>query len=858
MEAAIQTDPAAEFDAAPYDFAEVRTIADELGLAEPVAIALVRRGFRTAASARQFLAAEERHDWRLFSGIDDAVALIVAACREGRRITVHGDYDVDGMAATALAVGALRGFGADCDWVIPDRLADGYGLNASTIGGLGERGTTLLISVDCGITSVAEVELARSLGIEVVVTDHHTPAAELPDCPIVHPVVGGYPFAGLCGTAVAAKLIEGVTEALGAPARADADLDIVALATVADMVPLLGENRSLVRRGLAAMRRRPRPGLAALMEVSKVEPEHVDESDIGFRLAPRLNAAGRLYRADAGVELLLTADRDRAAEIARELDAANYERREIEREVLNAAETALRELPDEERSSGIVLAGEGWHPGVVGIVASRIAERHDKPAVLIALEAGRGRGSGRSRGDFDLLAALQACAPHLERFGGHRAAAGLEIAAARIGDFRRAFVEHANRVTPAGAGKAPERVDAIVGAEALGLDVAEQLRRLGPFGMGNPSIRLLVPWARLSDVRPMGEEGAHARFSLQTGSSRAQGVAFRTGEKLAAAGERPHDLTLALELNHWNGSVEPRAVLGRARRVDPLAEQAADGTCCSCGRLSRTDSFWTRFEAALGPEHVAPAEPISEAGQRAMIHAHGTAIVARISELVSSGAPTLVVCADAARRAELALLAAAPSRFGGRVAVACRRCADESLSEAAAEVSGGPALLLTDWQTLLREPQVAHGFPHLVAVDPPSSEAERAVALRAATTGGYFHAVWGPPELEHSARVLGEEWQPRRALAEIYRAARADELAGEGLRRALAGDGRYARAAEIAARCVLVLGELGLAELGGTAAVRTLRVVSSERTELERSSAWRRFANAHEERLRFLRDQKQT
>ena len=296
-----------------YDYSEARRIADDLQLADPVAIALVRRGHRTVEAARAFLEAGESHDPGLFEGIEGAVETIRAAIADGRRITVHGDYDVDGICSTSVMVGALRRAGADCDWLIPDRLGDGYGLSAGSLAKLEERGTGLLITVDCGIGSADEIDSILAAGIGVVVTDHHQPGERLPACPIVHPVVGEYPFEGLCGAAVAAKLAQSLQRELSGDESAPLpDPDLVALATVADLVPLVGENRHLVRRGLGEIRRAPRPGLLALMAISNVDPERIDEGDIAFRLGPRLNAAGRLYRADAGVELMLTDDPARA------------------------------------------------------------------------------------------------------------------------------------------------------------------------------------------------------------------------------------------------------------------------------------------------------------------------------------------------------------------------------------------------------------------------------------------------------------------------------------------------------------------------------------------------------------------
>jgi len=296
-----------------------------------VAIALVRRGFHTPEEARVFLQADESHGPEEFGSMAAAVEVVLGALEAGARITVHGDFDVDGVCATTILVSTLRELGADCDWLIPDRIADGYGLSAENVRLLAERGTELLITVDCGITAVEEIQLAQELGMEVIVTDHHRPGDALPGCTVLHPELDGYPFDGLCGTAVAWKLATALRGAsgVGSPKRSDgaslecfgdptpdapheADLDLVALATVADLVPLIGENRSLVKRGLEEVRRARRPGIRALLAVAKCDPAELDEGDLAFKLAPRINAAGRLYRADAGVELFLTDDESRA------------------------------------------------------------------------------------------------------------------------------------------------------------------------------------------------------------------------------------------------------------------------------------------------------------------------------------------------------------------------------------------------------------------------------------------------------------------------------------------------------------------------------------------------------------------
>jgi single-stranded-DNA-specific exonuclease len=582
----------------PYRFeivdcppSQVARLHDELGVSAPLAQVLVRRGLAEPEQARAFLDADEEHPPQAFAGIGEAVARILGHVERGTRITVHGDYDVDGICSTAILVRALRVLGADVDFYLPDRAGDGYGLSAATVRRLAQCGTRLLVTVDCAITAVEEVAEAAALGMEVVVTDHHTPRpdGQLPAAPIVHPRLCGYPCAELCAAAVAHKLAQALLEAAaGGQAGAAvaerarerrahdmllADLDLVALATIADLVPLLGENRTLARRGLRALAGTSKPGLRALMTVAGVDPAKVAERAVAFALAPRLNAAGRLYRADAGLELILTADPLRAAQIAQELDSANHERRGIEQRIRFQAEAQMVALGGRQ---AYVLAEEGWHPGVIGIVASRLVEQSGRPVVLISLDGEAGRASGRSIEAFDLLAGLNACDQHLLRYGGHRAAAGLEIERSSVADFAAALSEHAERVLTPEDLVAVERVDALVSGEQLGMELAEELQSLAPFGRGNPGVSLMLEQARLTDVRPMGE-GRHVRFTVESGGVRSRAVAFGTGGRLPLPdGEHDADAvqaTFTLEVNEWNGVSEPRLVL---RRVQPASIAVRD------------------------------------------------------------------------------------------------------------------------------------------------------------------------------------------------------------------------------------------------------------------------------------------
>ncbi len=760
--------------------AAVFALERELGVSGALAQVLVRRGLGDAAAARAWLAADERHEPAAFAGIDAAVALICGHVDAGTAITVHGDYDVDGVCSTAILVRALRGLGGNVDWFLPSRSEDGYGLSVATVERLAARGTGLLITADCGITAVDEVAAARAAGLDVVVTDHHSPRSDgaLPAAPIVHPAVCGYPCPDLCAGGVAYKL----AAALAGEEEAGADLDLVALATVADCVPLRGENRRLVRAGLRALATTGKPGLRALMRVAEVDPSRIDARAIGFRLAPRINAAGRLYRADAGLELLLTEDDERALQIAQELDRANAERRHAETRILFEAEA---QVAQQGERIAYVLAGDDWHPGVIGIVASRIAERHHRPAVLIALSGDEGTGSGRSIPAFDLLAGLDAAAGHLIRHGGHRAAAGCTIRRADVEAFRAAFTAHAESVLGQADLVPVERVDAVVAGDELGEPLAAELEQLAPFGIGNPGVALLVPAARLADARPMGE-GKHMRFSVEAGGVRARAVAFGTARLPDAD---VFDATFTLELNEYNGAVEPRLVLRHATPAEP-------GAVTLVGEPEPGSDEWV--DAVLR----APAAVTEGSDPSVTRDRRGGGIAGTIAALVHTGEPVLVVTADAfARREHLR------GRLGG--------------------------FALTSWGALERTPALADDFKHVVALDPPLHPAQHGLLERLGT-GRAAHLAWGDPELPFAHAVLQRQHAPRPALAAFYRALR------EGGLRAVR------HPAWLAAQLLSVLAELGLCDPSGQL------VDGAGRQDLERSPAFRALAARHAEGLAWL------
>ncbi len=783
----------------PYDVASAATLADALAMSPAAAAILVRRGYADPAGARSFLAADEHSDPLGLHGLPEVADLIRHHVEEGTRIAVFGDYDVDGVCSTAMMVRTLRKLGAEPSWRLPSR-DEGYGLSIDVIRELSEAGAGLLITVDCGITATAEVTDARARGMDVIVTDHHRPGDHLPDCPIVHPGLGEEPWAQLCAAGVVLKLSDALT-------GGERDLDLAGLATVCDMVPLSGENRRIAREGLRALSRTTRPGLRALMRVAALEPGDVDAQAAGFRLGPRINAAGRLHRADAALELLLTDDTDRAEEVARELDALNLDRRATEQRILHAAEAACA---DQMSAAAIVVAGEGWHSGVVGIVASRLVERHRRPCVVIGLDGGSGRGSGRSIAAYDLHAGLADAGHHLTRFGGHRMAAGLEIDAGAIPDFRVALAAHAGeRLSPDDLQRV-QPVDAVVPGAALNLELAEELERLGPFGQGNAAPVLMVPGARIEHVTAMGEERDHARFSLTSGGARARGVAFRTSQRaLAAAGAKPQDVAVSLERNRWNGVVEARVVLRSLAETRP-------------GTLTDIvpEDFWQAVEAERDgdPSEWFPVRPEPTLEPRIVQDRLGEGLSGVAGDLLTSGDPVLLVVADVARRR-----AGLEALLGGLDPDGVHVCAWASV--AAARYDG-----------------------HLLAVDPPPVAAGLDV-VRAVPGEGLALLAWGEPEREFALAHWRSQLDLRPPLTEVWRTiARAGTLEGAELERALRGEGAYPRSGALCGRLLRVLGELGLAEVEG----RVLRATPGPRTDIDRSAAHRAYAARLAEAQRHL------
>jgi single-stranded-DNA-specific exonuclease len=538
-------------------------LARELNLPAALCRLLALRGFTQPENAKHYLKPrlEDLHDPFLLAGMAEAVARLQRAIGAGEKIFVHGDYDVDGICSAALFTRVLRSLGAQVHAFVPHRLTDGYDLGHAGVRAAAEFGATVILTGDCGIVAHDAVCAARDLGIDVIVTDHHTPGAELPDCvAVINPNRSDcrYPEKGLAGVGVAFKLCQALATTYGLPHDALwYYLDLVAVATIADLAPLTGENRTLTRYGLKVLKESKNAGLAALLRTAGLSEHPVlAAGQISHVLAPRINAVGRMSEAARGVKLLLEDDPANALAIAQTLEDENRTRQEVDRATLAAALDMLEGDYDPERNRVIVLAAEGWHPGVIGIVASRVVELLHRPTILIALEEGgeRGRGSARSIPAFHLYNALHACAHYLERFGGHKYAAGMEIRAENIPLLRAELEEYAARVLQPDDLVPELCYDLELRLPEANADLLRLMRHLGPHGVGNPSPVFVARNVSISGYPKIVGEN-HLKLQLLQDGVQLPAIGFRMANRLndLDVTRTAIDVAFQLHLDRFNG-----------------------------------------------------------------------------------------------------------------------------------------------------------------------------------------------------------------------------------------------------------------------------------------------------------------
>ncbi len=568
-----------------FDYKKVRELCGGLRISPVLAKILTRRGADNISDARWFLKSDELYlyDPFLLCDMDRAVERIKKAINDGEKICVYGDYDVDGITATAVMYKYFRSKKCDVMYYIPKRLTEGYGMNRSAVEKLAEEGVKLIVTVDNGITADPEIKYAKTLGIDVVVTDHHECRTELPHCcAVVNPKRPDdrYPFESLAGVGVAFKVVCALEGENADDEFIDNYADLVSLGTIADVMPLFDENRQLVARGLSCMSRGSNKGIsslidAAMFEKNKSHDKKVTASTVGFLIAPRLNAAGRIGEVEKAVELLVADDYGVCAKISRELCDKNRERQQIENRIYTEAVEIIENSHDFENDRIIVVCCDGWHHGVVGIVASRITEKYGLPSILICRENGVGKGSARSIKGFNINEAIHTCNDILVRHGGHELAAGLTIDLDNVDEFRKRINDYARKRITDELLEGYVEIDAELSGEELSLEVCEELLNLEPFGTTNPIPSLYIRDAKVREVITLGQN-KHTKLILEKDNVQVEGLLFGfPGENFTVPASGMVDVLFNLDINEFRGERTPQLIIRDLRLCRRDAEKCA-------------------------------------------------------------------------------------------------------------------------------------------------------------------------------------------------------------------------------------------------------------------------------------------
>ncbi|GIX06314.1 MAG: hypothetical protein KatS3mg115_0717 [Candidatus Poribacteria bacterium] len=819
----------------PVDLNTVAELAYRLKVSPLLAHLLLQRGVRTPEEAIRFLYPrfEHLHDPMRLPGMKQAVQRLARAIDRGERVTIYGDYDVDGTTATALLIEILSDLGAEVDFYIPERESEGYGVNAEAIRKIRERGTALLLTVDCGITAREPLAEAARLGIDVIVTDHHAIDPErIPDSErivaLIDPKLPGseYPFSGLAGVGLAFKIAQAL---LGAVSPEEDErllrvLDLVALGTVADMAEIRDENRVLAKLGMEVLSRRERLGVRALAEVARLREDlELSSTHIGFVLGPRINAAGRLSTSEKVVRLLTTSSEEEAREIAELLDAENRQRREIEQEITREAIEQIERRFRPDQDAAIVVAKRGWHPGVVGIVASRLVERYWRPVVVIALDEAGGRGSGRSIPEFHMQEALLACGKWLEQFGGHAAAGGLSIRQENLESFRRAFLRVAKRRLRPEDLYPKLYLDAIVPLDELSVEALEELSLLEPFGEGNPSPTIGVRNLRLLEgPRLMGAANEHLSAWLTDGRIQVRAVHWQGAEHLTVLQLPEAEIGVAgrPRINEYNDRRSVEIVVSHWE-ITPVPH--------------RDQGI---FPGRVYPTWVKISDRRSDSDKRRYL--------VRIAE---RGEPALFYVRDG-RALEQAMAIFQEAGLIGRVVELSPEAAQEEREERTMQFLEGAwsGLLAVEPVSTQEAPELWSQVRHVVICHPPRDEATFLQMAEPTLLGWgegppdesevrYVHLLFNARDLEVDTRLRERWWPDREQLRAIYQALAASP---EGLTwpqwKEAAAEVVEEEGLQLARR---VFEELGLIRSLGGRPERIQAVRTEERRELDDSPTYR-------------------
>ncbi len=833
------------FRADRVSFDAVAALQESLGCPEPLAWVLVRRGLVTPEAAREFLASDgPLDDPEEIPGISEAADRLAVALKRGERVVIHGDYDCDGISSTAILFEALEARGGNVGAFLPSRFTDGYGVSVATVERLSDDGCQLLVCVDCGTTAVEALTRARDLGMDAIVCDHHLAGGLRPPAILANPALGRGSEALPAAAGVTFKLVQAlarrVDHGLLAPPPETA-LDLVALATVADAVPLIGENRRLVARGLAILREGERPGIAALCRAAGVSIAGASARTLGFTIAPAINAAGRLSHPDRALKLLLSRDLREVEPIAVELWSLNSERRSIERDITAQAIAMIEESEKTSSPAALVVVGQNWHEGVVGIVASRLVERFGRPALVLAEVDGEvAKGSGRSLPGVDLHALVAGASGRLTRWGGHQGAVGVQLAARDVAGFAEELAAVAEPVRAAIERARVRVVDAVVGVRELGLDVAEALETLAPFGRGNPDIALLVPGCQVEQTATVGD--GHRVLRLRGSGAHARAICFAGRGRAVIEAGRPHDAIVRLGVGRWQDTVAPDVVVEELGPVEvggePLRGACAPACTIECPariRLPRTPAALGR-----GEDDGSVARIRDRRGEGS--------VVPIVAALAGADGGVVMVVSDVARRRRALEEILEPSRFGVEAVLLVGARCDRAEAEARRALArGGPVLAMMEYG-ILADFEIPTGA-HVVLVDPPTSPREwRAAEVRA--LGSWLHLTWGPAEADVARSALHERLDLRPAATVVWRALQGarERPWGDDLDGDLLGTEGVMRHPEAVSEAIAALAELGLVSSGGSIA----RIPSASARPLAESARAKASAKALEAGERFI------
>ncbi len=790
------------------------TLAGALDCPEPVAWVLVRRGLGDIDAAREFLASDGPLDPpESIPGIAEAADRLALAVRRGESIVVHGDYDCDGITSTAILLEALRARGGRAEAFLPSRFTDGYGVSIDNVERIAAEGCKLLVCVDCGTTAVDALIRAQELGMESIVCDHHLAGGRRPPAILANPALGRGVEALPAAAGVTFKLVQALAARLDGSGSLtpppESCLDLVALATVADAVPLIGENRRLVARGLEVMREGRRPGLVALCNAAETSIRSATARTLGFTIAPAINAAGRLTHPSEALELLMATGSDPVAPLASRLWELNRTRREIERDITEQA-VAIVEA-DENQTAGhatLVVSGRAWHEGVVGIVASRLVERFGRPALVLAeVDDGVAKGSGRSLPGVDLHALVAAASGRLTRWGGHQGAVGLQLPISEIAAFTHELAAASEPARGAIERARIRQVDAVVGVRDLGLSTAEAFEALAPFGRGNPEVGLVVPGCGISHTEAFGN--GHLRMRLNAGGAHARAIRFGGRGRLPAinADDR-HDVVIRLGVNRWKDTVSPEVIVEALTPItggEPLRGACRRACTTACDERIAVEEF----RALIGDDEGAPVAP-SRTMDPPLRDRRGQGVATSvIAALAGADGGVIAVVSDAARRAAALDSVLEPARLGAEaMLMAGARCDAVQMRARQAQARGGPMMSLVEYERL-PELAIIPGT-HVVLIDPPTEPVWWDWALAHGTSAS-VHLAWGDAEALIAAASLEERFAVRTAAGAVWRLLSdgVNRQWGAALMDELVGDGAPTRHPAAVARAVAALAEIG-------------------------------------------------